>query len=264
MSKTIRIAATSDLHGFLDGLEDELTKIKPDVFVIAGDIHPCRIDMDADKWFMETFFPFVEGQEIPVVAIPGNHDFWISDTLTYNYDWIMKSPPKNFHLLCDSEATFYGLRFYGTPWVPYINGRWCFEASNVTLKYQFSKIPKGVDVLITHSPPQMKHKFIDISIDRPKANWRHFGSQELTEAILEKFPHLLFCGHIHSGDHQCLEIRDREDNLITPCFNVARVNEQYNVAYPVQEVVVLKGEPLIKILHGENLIGDIDRTVRGS
>lgn len=230
-SSNYLVAATSDLHGFIEGVIQEVENGKPNFLVIAGDIHPCRIDISAETWFPKVFYPFLEEVKIPVIAVPGNHDFYLNDIICKGREW-GKQFPQNFHLLCDSEVIIEGIKFYGTPWVPWINGRWCFEASERSLKYVYSKIPMGIDVLISHSPPLIQHQFIDISLERPKPSWRHFGSKDLHKAIRETSPHLVFCGHIHSGNHQTHTIEsDSEENVSSRVYNVSRVSEKYQVTY---------------------------------
>ena len=237
-SNTKVIAATSDIHGMLDGLEAELKALpRVDYLVIAGDIHPCLIHINTTNWFEHVFFPFVEQLGIPVVATPGNHDFYLNDYLSNSLPNGSKKLPSNFHLLVDKMEQIDGLTFYGTPWVSWINGKWCFEASSAAQKYLFSTIPYGVDVLISHTPPLIKHEHIDISIERPKDYWRHFGSKELTEAIKLKKPRYCFCGHIHSGDHKEL-VLSHEDGTETKMYNVSRVSEKYTVTYDMTVVNV--------------------------
>lgn len=231
------IAATSDIHGFIDNLKEDVEAIKPDVFVIAGDLHPCYIGEDPDVWFAKKFFPLVRQLSIPVVAIPGNHDFWLNKHLCACQSKTI-SIPRNFHLLCDSSVTIKGVRFYGTPWVPWINGNWCWEASDKTLMFQFSRIPRGVDVLITHTPPKVNHQFLDISLRKPQQYWRHFGSPELTEAIRAKKPRISICGHIHSGQHGGVEIKDSNGQPVCKSYNVSRVDEGYFVAYEIEKIVL--------------------------
>jgi hypothetical protein len=47
----------------------------------------------------------------------------------------------------------------------------------------------------------------------------------LTNAILEKQPKNVFCGHIHSGKHGKIEFNG--SNL----YNVSRLNEDYCISY---------------------------------
>jgi hypothetical protein len=48
----------------------------------------------------------------------------------------------------------------------------------------------------------------------------------LTEAIIDKRPRFVFCGHIHTGRHGGV---DFEGSRI---YNVSRVDENYEIAYP--------------------------------
>ena len=53
----------------------------------------------------------------------------------------------------------------------------------------------------------------------------HFGSPELTEAIIEKRPRFVFCGHIHTGQHGGV---DFEGSRV---YNVSRLDERYEITY---------------------------------
>ena len=48
------------------------------------------------------------------------------------------------------------------------------------LAEKFAAIPEGVDLLLTHTPPRIRHEKVDVSIDR---NSPHFGSVELLDAL---------------------------------------------------------------------------------
>lgn len=238
-----KILATSDLHGLITELAETCQRKKPDILIIAGDIHPASISCYAPEWFEKVFFPLVAKLPCEVVATPGNHDFWLAG----NYDKIKNGNflyvPKNFHLLVDEEIEINGLRIYGTPWVPYINGRWCYEKNDRDLKEYFDLIPKGLDILISHSPPLISGKMIDVSCDNPKEWQRHFGSIALANAIRESKPRAVFCGHIHSGAHGRTPFATGSSSK-TFLWNVSRVNEQYRVAYPMTAVAIgEKGAP---------------------
>ena len=43
-------------------------------------------------------------------------------------------------------------------------------------------------------------------------------------------PRYLFCGHIHTGDHEQLTIV-HDDGSSTVCYNVSRLDENYEIAY---------------------------------
>ena len=218
-----RILATSDLHGLLDGLRSECNKAKPDVLVIAGDIQPAVIGLDVKDWFKRKFFRMVRALKCEVVAIPGNHDF----CLAANADDIVGGmAPKNFHYLVDSGETVCGLRFHGTPWVPWISGHWCWESDEDDLVDKFAQIGKTrPHILVSHTPPRIYNCGVDVSIQNIR-NRGPFGSTSLTKAILSFCPSHCICGHIHSGDHTKWVMENG-----TRVYNVSRVDERYQIAY---------------------------------
>jgi len=82
------------------------------------------------------------------------------------------------------------------------------------LKKKFAEIPDGLDILITHDPPNGLS-----DCDYSKYDGQHLGSMALTDRIedLDKLgekPRLIICGHIHEGS------REFENGII----NVAMLN----------------------------------------
>lgn len=222
----MRIMAISDLHGKLEGLNPK----GADVVVLAGDIAPLRgfgpEHVNAQKkWINQRFREWTASYpEIQFVVIPGNHDFYpIAHILfkTHGIDWEYDFSP-NVHFLGDRGTEIGGVKFYGTPWVPIISYSWAFEGEPDTLKKWFAKIPAGLDVLVTHSPPRIPGSDVDRSLQTGSG---HFGSPELTQAIIQKRPRLVFCGHIHTGQHGGV---DFEGSRI---YNVSRLDERYEIAY---------------------------------
>lgn len=225
----MKILATSDLHGNLDKLN--LDGI--DLVVIAGDVAPLKGRgpwhiYDQVKWMNKKFAKFCSNYpSIEFVLTPGNHDFFLLAKETFRNmslgekDLSIKLP-SNVHLLVDVEADIKGLRVYGSPWVPIISHSWAYEAEPEMLEEKFSKIPEGLDILVTHSPP--KHKLLGISCFYGESSC-DYGSIELAKAIEEKKPKLAFCGHIHTGDHSENKIGE------TSVYNVSRLDESYNICY---------------------------------
>ena len=161
----MRIMATSDLHGNLDGLDPT----GADVVVLAGDVAPLRGRCpwhinDQKKWINKRFREWTASYpDIQFVVIPGNHDFYpIAHILFkgHDIDWTFGFSP-NVHFLGDCAAEINGIRFYGTPWVPIISYSWAFEGEPDTLRQWFSKIPSGLDVLVTHAPPRIPGSDVD-------------------------------------------------------------------------------------------------------
>jgi Icc-related predicted phosphoesterase len=222
----MKLFCISDLHGNLNGLDP----FGCDLVIIAGDFAKMtgwsKWHMyDMKKWIEKKFIPFTQQyKNIQFVITPGNHDLIFDSRRTLNISDISYSInwPENVYILIDRQIEVNGLKIYGTPWVPIISYSWAFEAEHDKLIEKFSKIPENLDILITHSPPRISSCDVDYSL---QTNNGPFGSSELTQAIFEKNPKYVFCGHIHSGAHNCIDFGN------TKIFNVSRLNEDYNIAY---------------------------------
>ena len=222
----MKIYAISDMHGRLEGLDPQ----GADLVVVAGDFGIMygwseRDLNDQVIWVNTKLREWCASY--PKTAfrlIPGNHDLFAEyPDLLSDVKW-----PENTKMLIDAVDEVEGLRVYGTPWVPHINGSWAFEEMRPgQLREKFSAIPKGVDILLTHTPPKIRHKKIDVSIDR---NSPHFGSVELLDAIMAYRPRYALCGHIHTGDHNPIAL-PHEDGSETVLRNVSRLDEEYEVRY---------------------------------
>ena len=222
----MKLYAVSDLHGNLDGLDPR----GADLVVIAGDVAPMKgwgmwQVNDQVKWINRTFAAWCEKYPgIEFVVIPGNHDLFAQrgDVPTKPV-WT-----RNVHFVVDEVVEVKGLGIAGSPWIPPISGRWAFEARHEDdLANHFAWIPKDVDILVTHTPPFVEGWSIDVSLQTQSP---HFGSRALTETIKRVKPKLVFCGHIHTGDHRFHDM-SHEDGRVTKICNVARLDEDYRVAY---------------------------------
>ena len=236
----MKIFSVSDMHGRLDGLSPEGC----DIVVIAGDFalleaHGKWGMKDQREWVIEEFIPWINKYpDCEFVIVPGNHDLCFDPSKVAKFpgeNWRINWP-KNARVLIDSECEVKGLHIYGTPWVPIISYSWAFEAEHDTLKRKFAKIPENLDILITHTPPHIP----DFAIDR-SLQWggdEAFGSSELADAILDKRPRNVFCGHIHTGTHGGVEFGGAK------IYNVSRVDERYDIAYEPEVVDI---DPIVKV-----------------
>ena len=223
----MKLYAVSDFHGNLDGLDPQ----GMDLVLIAGDFARLeRLDFigvcNQIDWVQREFCAWcADYPQTQFRLIPGNHDIFAQEPQFYALiKW-----PSNVKLLIDEEDEVNGLRLYGSPWVPHINGCWAFEAppGGDCLERYFAAIPEGLDILLTHTPPKIRHQKLDVSID---TNSPHFGSPELTDALRRAHPRYALCGHIHSGDHKAYEFV-HTNGAATTIRNVSRLNEDYRVDY---------------------------------
>ena len=223
----VKLIATSDCHGKLNGIHDEIAAYAPDIAVFAGDIAPST-PWEQEKFMQGEFCQLCKAHpNVEFVLIPGNHDFYAAEwqnAISYG-----KQPfgNTNLHFLCDTAETIRGIRFHGTPWCPYINGRWVYECRGAGDEHYRYGMIRECDVLIAHSPPFMGREAVDQSVLPDGRLTRHFGSIALALAIRQARPRLTICGHIHTGCHEP-QTFIQTGGIVA---NVSRVNEEYNVAY---------------------------------
>ena len=173
----MRIVAVADTHLF----HDELVMPDGDVFVHAGDL--CRggeLDelREAAAW---------------IARLPHAHKVIVAG----NHDWAFAREPAlaravlgdGVIYLEDGEATIAGVRFWGSPWQPAYND-WAFNLPRgAALAEKWARIPAGIDVLVTHGPPEGLG-------DRGPVGGRA-GCRDLRRRVAEVAPRLHLVGHIH-------------------------------------------------------------------
>jgi Icc-related predicted phosphoesterase len=231
----VKILCMSDLHGCVNysRLADVAIRKKVDVVAIAGDIETSFIGVAHERHFEREFLGMCKKMMfhgIEVVATPGNHDSFLREELGNR----RKPFAENLHILVDRCETVCGLKFYGTPWVPFINGQWCWERADNRLAEKFDLIPSGIDILVCHTPPEGigEEEMFDVSLQHNRIYWKHFGSKSLREAILRCRPRCVVCGHIHSGDHRLNRVGD------SALINCSLIDERYQQAYKPAEIVI--------------------------
>lgn len=206
-SKTLLL--TSDIH--TSGLAD-IDTAGVDIIVLAGDVMGGGYRSDkAGQRFLDDYLMafFRKNSDKKIVLTAGNHDKYLYRL--WERDRIPEFP-RHVHFLLDSGCTIDGIRFWGTPWCPKDReGR--FETTGRDLAEKFSKIPSGLDFLVSHCPPLVVGEKVDVF------KGGHDGSAELTEVILKKKPKFVICGHVHSGSRVPVEVGESK------VINVARVDD---------------------------------------
>lgn len=219
------IVAMSDLHGSLIPVH-EIPRCE--VVLICGDISPLSIQSNhrkMRKWLANEFKAWCESLPCnKVIFIAGNHDSAFG-----NLDFMYSLFPKEgkvtylFHELYNyNSESGKEYEIFGTPFCK-LFGNWAFMDTDEKLAKLYSDIPEGIDILLTHDQP---FGYGDIILDfTPWADGSHIGNRPLTLAILEKSPKYQFNGHLHSCDHNLIEIGE------TKHYNVSIKNESYEQVY---------------------------------
>lgn len=174
----MKIVCISDTHA-----KHYLTQVPDgDVLVHAGDLtrHGALNDVEEfDRWL----------GTLPhrhKIVICGNHDFCFQEQPA-----AARARITNAIYLEDSGCEIDGLSFYGSPWQPWFGG-WAFNLHRgEALAAVWSKIPEGVDVLITHGPPE---GILDMTT-RGEAT----GCRDLLQRVHIIKPRLHVFGHIHEA-----------------------------------------------------------------
>lgn len=146
----------------------------------------------------------------------GNHDIYCQQQ-----PMLAKQLLSNGTLLIDEAVTIEGKRFYFTPWTPNF-GNWAFMTDEQELVNKYSRIPKDLDVVVSHGPMR---GIIDLLESNVPA-----GSQALKIAMLDARPKTFISGHIH-----CAYGRTKLFAGIQ-CYGVSSCTERYEC---VNEPIVI-------------------------
>lgn len=187
--KKITIVFISDTHN----RHGEITLPDGDILVHCGDL-TGRGTLNE----IRTFGEWMHEQKgfAHKIVIAGNHDWEFErnpDAALSELLGIGKVKHDIIYLR-DSEVAVEvrgrTLRIYGSPWQPYFQD-WAFNLLPDQLKEVWSKIPDGLDVLITHGPP------LGV-LDRIRGG-EHVGCEYLLDEVLRAKPKIHAYGHIHES-----------------------------------------------------------------
>lgn len=201
----MKIVAISDTHQKRPDLP------KGDLLVVAGDF--CNYGHRTEVISFASYLDeHIHKFRLGSIIVPGNHDLFMESSLPEAKEYLAKH-----RILIDNQVEIEGLKIYGTPWVPYINGRWAFEENYNSNRFEMARerIPEGLDILISHSPPQ----------GILSLGW---GCAYLKERLheMENPPKIVICGHIHECGGQ-----SHIDTKGITYYNVAICDESYQMVH---------------------------------
>ena len=174
-----KLCLISDTHG-----QNELLENLPeaDILIHCGDI----TKYGSRKGLTEAVEILGRQSAGYKILVAGNHDRCFEKHPEECDDIINEA---GLIYLEDSWAILGHYKFYGMPWVP-VFGEWAFMGSFIELYEKWNKVPRDVDVLITHGPPKY---ILDLSDGDHAGCAAHSAYMGLINPRLNVF------GHIHEG-----------------------------------------------------------------
>lgn len=156
------------------------------------------------------------------VVIAGNHDFCLQSHPSEGRRILQEEGGCLY--LQDEEVTVEGLRIYGSPWQPWFFD-WAFNLERgAPIAEMWSRIPVGIDVLVTHGPPA---GILDLT-----ARGEPVGCVDLGEAVARTRPRLHVFGHIHEAYGQTTRDGTLFVNASTCDLSYEPVNPPVVVPWP--------------------------------
>lgn len=221
----MKIGVISDTHGFLPPPPPDI-----DAIIHCGDIGPdghydlrTKRRVSPLRWFATEFSQWAEEFRKPIYATWGNHD-QVGQEFPNPKFW-KAFLPENVHILVDEAVTIGTDGLFGSkkkvwfsPWSPTF-GDWAWMVPEEELAKKFARIPNGVSVIVSHTPPYGYGDYLE--------NGDHVGSKALLAELEDRFSYHtnVFCGHIHNarGHSSIGNGRTR----ITWVRNCAALDEEY-------------------------------------
>lgn len=176
---SMRLLLFSDLHVSKSHCE-HLVEISEDADVVigAGDFGSLRMGISKTIGWLKQISK-------PAVLVPGNAESFKE----------LKKASKNWpsaYVLHGNGMELNGIEFYGIgggiPVTPF--GPWSYDFTEEEARELLLECPKN-SVLVSHSPP---YGILDLS-----SRGQHLGSTAVLQAIENKSPQLVVCGHIHES-----------------------------------------------------------------
>ena len=178
----MKLLVFSDIHADLHAASN-LVRRSADVDVVVG-----AGDYGMPRQGLGEMISALMKIEKPTALVSGNCEN-TGDLKSACLGW------QNAHVLHGEQITIDGMPFYGIgggiPITPF--GSWSYDFSEDEASHLLKDSPSG-GVLISHSPPK---GILDIS-----SVGRRLGSTALRDAIINKNPLLVVCGHIHASAGQ--------------------------------------------------------------
>lgn len=206
----MKVAHVSDTHGYFPNIPKEAEAI-----IHSGDLCPNltrgnrEIEVPYQSEWIEnksaTFKDWIADR--PFLFCRGNHDF--SPVICE----VLQRHSINAIDITSRKYVLNNIRFYGFPFIPYIDGEWSGECTSDQMAREVRKLKDilkdGLDVLVAHAPP---YGVLDADFvlragleQEIVPDWaEHLGNVQLTNLFSYSLedayhPQYLLVGHIHES-----------------------------------------------------------------
>jgi Icc-related predicted phosphoesterase len=208
----MRIVAISDTH------EDHRRLIIPecDLLIHAGDLTyqgSTVVLRDFNEWVR---LLKLKGTIKECIAIAGNHDLTLADRQRRKQ---ASRAFTDFIYLKDESVEYGGLKFWGHPWTPTF-GNWGFMHAPGPMADIVRRIPKDIDVLVSHGPPQGVLDYVDRDENVGCKFLRKYVDEQKHKLKLHVF------GHIH--EQYGIQSFDRQETLFV---NASSLDDRYELVH---------------------------------
>ena len=220
----MKLCVFSDPHGDLPEITEHY-----DVVCCCGDFSPLQYQRSYSlmmDWIEYEFCEWLKNLDCDkFIFIAGNHDFVCTKPeFKENFETVIDFAGLSEKVVyLENESYIYnGVKFFGCPYSDIFG--WAFSMCDVDTDTNkgYKGIETDCDVVLVHQAPDINNVGTS-DFQKPWA--RNFGSYSLLKVIEEKQPKYVFCGHIHSGNHE----KTIFDN--TTIYNTSLKNEDYMIAY---------------------------------
>lgn len=222
----MKIISISDTHS----KHDYLNLPNADVLIHAGDF--TNLGSQAETLKFLRWIKSIRNKYDRILVIPGNHDKFIEWNISFSKQ-IFKE--EGIDLLINDSIEYKGNVFYGSPYTSEF-GDFAFMYKEKDENKIWDKIPDNTDILITHMPPFLFNKKLDIEdLEFGKLDlYTNISSQALGNKIIElNRIKLHVFGHIHEthGKKQLLGNSEKLGIKNTTFINSAICDNMNNIKY---------------------------------
>lgn len=214
----MKILCISDTHGQLP----DLSEFKNVNLVIhGGDICPVvnHTILFQQLWLNDNFKSWARENCKVLLGTFGNHDFIGAKATNQTIEFsnaLIKAEGLVYHNTLSIYLSAFQLPFYD----------WEFNRTESELEKIYAKIPEGVDIIVSHGPPNGYGDAVPRRI-----GYENVGSHALLNCIDRVKPKYVITGHIHSG----YGIYQHNNTKI---INASLLNEKYKLVNKPIEIEI--------------------------